>query len=72
MPAMIDASSAMQEDLSAEKKVMMKQWANREMQIERVNSVDGGVVSGLARDARRLRRLGPDVAGAGTACAAEC
>ncbi len=26
----------MQEDLSVEKKVMMKQWAKREMQIERV------------------------------------
>jgi hypothetical protein len=36
MQAIVEAFTTMQEDLSAEKKVMMKQWAKREMQIERV------------------------------------
>jgi hypothetical protein len=35
MQAIVEAFTTMQEDLSAEKKVMMKQWAKREMQIER-------------------------------------
>jgi hypothetical protein len=35
MQAIVEAFTTMQEDLGAEKKVMMKQWANREMQIER-------------------------------------
>jgi hypothetical protein len=36
MQAIVEAFTTMQEDLGAEKKVMMKQWAKREMQIERV------------------------------------
>jgi hypothetical protein len=35
MQAIVEAFTTMQ-DLGAEKKVMMKQWAKREMQIERV------------------------------------
>jgi hypothetical protein len=35
MEAIVEAFTTMQEDLGAEKKVMMKQWAKREMQIER-------------------------------------
>src|SRR4029079_17137434 len=36
MQAIVEAFTTMQEDLGAEKKVMMKQWAKREVQIERV------------------------------------
>jgi hypothetical protein len=35
MQAIVEAFTTMQEDLNAEKKVMMKQWAKRGMQIER-------------------------------------
>ena len=37
----------MQEDLNAEKKVMMKQWAKREMQIERVIGSTAGLYGDL-------------------------
>jgi hypothetical protein len=37
----------MQEDLGAEKKVMMKQWAKREMQIERVIGSTAGLYGDL-------------------------
>jgi hypothetical protein len=37
----------MQEDLSAEKNVMMKQWAKREMQIERVIGSTAGLYGDL-------------------------
>jgi hypothetical protein len=36
MQAIVEAFTTMQEDLGAEKKVMMKQWAKRDVEIERV------------------------------------
>jgi hypothetical protein len=42
MQAIIEAFSTMQEDLSAEKKVMMEQWAKRNMEIERVMASTAG------------------------------
>ena len=47
MQAIVEAFSTMQEDLSAEKKVMMKQWAKREMQIERVIGSTAGLYGDL-------------------------
>jgi hypothetical protein len=47
MQAIVEAFSTMQEDLSAEKKVMMKQWAKREMQIERVVGSTAGLYGDL-------------------------
>jgi hypothetical protein len=47
MQALVEAFSTMQEDLSAEKKVMMKQWAKREMQIERVIGSTAGLYGDL-------------------------
>jgi hypothetical protein len=57
MQAIVEAFTTMQEDLGAEKKVMMKQWAKREMQIERVigstaalyGDLQGIAGSGLSR-----------------------
>lgn len=43
MQAIVEAFTTMQEDLNAEKKVMMKQWAKREMQIERVMGSTAGL-----------------------------
>jgi hypothetical protein len=43
----VEAFTTMQEDLSAEKKVMMKQWAKREMQIERVIGSTAGLYGDL-------------------------
>lgn len=61
MQAIVEAFSTMQEDLSAEKKVMMKQWAKREMQIERgVGSAAGlygdlqGIVGGKLQQLEEL------------------
>lgn len=56
MQAIVEAFSTMREDLNAEKKVMMKQWAKREMQIERgVGSTAGlyGDLQGIAGTAVR-------------------
>jgi len=47
MQAIVEAFSTMQEDLGAEKKVMMKQWAKREMQIERVIGSTAGLYGDL-------------------------
>jgi hypothetical protein len=47
MQAIVEAFTTMQEDLSAEKKVMMKQWAKREMQIERVIGSTAGLYGDL-------------------------
>ncbi len=47
MQAIVEAFSTMQEDLNAEKKVMMKQWAKREMQIERVIGSTAGLYGDL-------------------------
>jgi hypothetical protein len=45
--AIVEAFTTMQEDLGAEKKVMMKQWAKREMQIERVIGSTAGLYGDL-------------------------
>src|SRR5688572_18794716 len=47
MQAIVEAFTTMQEDLGAEKKVMMKQWAKREMQIERVVGSTAGLYGDL-------------------------
>ena len=47
MQAIVEAFTTMQEDLGAEKKVMMKQWAKREMQIERVIGSTAGLYGDL-------------------------
>ena len=48
MQAIVEAFTTMQEDSGAEKKVMMKQWAKREMQIERVIGSTAGF-TGICR-----------------------
>jgi hypothetical protein len=45
--AIVEAFTTMQDDLNAEKKVMMKQWAKREMQIERVIGSTAGLYGDL-------------------------
>lgn len=47
MQAIVEAFTTMQEDLGAEKKMMMKQWAKREMQIERVVGSTAGLYGDL-------------------------
>src|ERR1044072_5876679 len=47
MQAIVEAFTTMQEDLGAEKKAMMKQWAKREMQIERGVGGTGGWCGGF-------------------------
>jgi hypothetical protein len=47
MQAIVEAFTTMQEDLGAERKVMMKQWAKREMQIERVVGSAAGLYGDL-------------------------
>jgi hypothetical protein len=47
MHAIVEAFTTMQEDLSAEKKALTKQWAKREMQIERVMSSAAGLYGDL-------------------------
>lgn len=42
--AIVEAFSTMQEDLNAEKKAIVKQWAKRETQIERVMSSTAGLL----------------------------
>jgi hypothetical protein len=42
----VEAFSSMQEDLDKERKVIMKQWANREEQIERVMGATLGMYGG--------------------------
>jgi len=71
MQAIVEAFSTMQEDLSAEKKVMMKQWAKREIQIERViGSTAGlygdlqGIVGGRLAEVEGLALLGAAQSGA--------
>ena len=43
----MEAFTTMQEDLGAEKKVMMKQWAKRAMEIERVMASTAGLYGDL-------------------------
>jgi len=47
MQAIVEAFTTMQEDLGAATKVMMKQWAKREMQIERVIGSTAGLYGDL-------------------------
>jgi hypothetical protein len=47
MQAIVEAFTTMQEDLGAEKRVVMKQWAKREMQIERVIRSTAGLYGDL-------------------------
>jgi hypothetical protein len=47
MQAIVEAFTTMQEDLGAEKKVMMKQWAKRSMEIERVMASTAGLYGDL-------------------------
>ena len=48
--AIVEAFSSMQEDLDKERNVIMKQWAKREEQIERVMGATVGDVWRLAGD----------------------
>ena len=45
--AIVEAFSAMQEDLDKERKVIMRQWAKREEQIERVMGATVGMYGDL-------------------------
>jgi len=45
--AIVEAFTTMQEDLGAEKRVIQKQWAKREMQIERVIGNTAGLYGDL-------------------------
>ena len=45
--AIVEAFSTMQEDLDKERKVIMKQWAKREAQIERVMGATVGMYGDL-------------------------
>jgi hypothetical protein len=47
MQPSVEAFTTMHEDLGAEKKVMIKQWAKREMQIERVIGSAAGLYGDL-------------------------
>ena len=47
MQAIVEAFTTMQQDLGAEKKVMMKQWAKRSMEIERVMASTAGLYGDL-------------------------
>jgi hypothetical protein len=47
MHAIVEAFTTMQEDLSAEKKALTKQWAKREMEIERVMMSTAGLCGEL-------------------------
>jgi hypothetical protein len=47
MQAIVEAFTTMQEDLGAERKVMMKQWAKRNMEIERVMASTAGLYGDL-------------------------
>jgi hypothetical protein len=47
MQAIVEAFTTMQEDLCVEKKVMMKQWAKRSMEIERVMASTAGLYGDL-------------------------
>jgi hypothetical protein len=47
MQAIVEAFSTMQDDLNAEKKAIHKQWAKREMQIERVVASTAGLYGDL-------------------------
>ena len=47
MAAIVEAFSTMQEDLDKERKVIMKQWAKREEQIERVMGATVGMYGDL-------------------------
>ena len=61
MQAIVEAFTTMQEDLSAEKKVMMKQWAKREMQIERWIGSAAGLYGDLQGVAGRAWRRSKDL-----------
>jgi hypothetical protein len=77
MQAIVEAFSKMQEDLCAEKKVMMKQWAKRSMEIERVMASTAGLygdlqgiagaslgaLEGLQLPALEVRAIGQQVSG---------
>jgi hypothetical protein len=45
--AVVESFSAMQEDLAREKKVMIKQWAKREEQIQRITNAALGMYGDL-------------------------
>jgi len=45
--AIVEAFSTMQEDLDKERKAIMKQWAKREVQIERVMGATAGMYGDL-------------------------
>jgi hypothetical protein len=47
MHAIVEAFTTMQQDLSAEKKALTKQWAKREMEIERVMMSTAGLCGDL-------------------------
>ena len=47
MHAIVEAFTTMQEDLSAEKKALTKQWAKREMEIERLMMSTAGLCGDL-------------------------
>ena len=47
MEAIVEAFSSMQEDLDRERKAIMKQWAKREEQIERVMGATVGMYGDL-------------------------
>ena len=52
--AIVEAFSSMQEDLDKERKVIMKQWAKREAQIERVMGATVGMYGDLQVIAGKL------------------
>ena len=52
--AIVEAFSTMQEDLDKERKAIMKQWAKREEQIERVMGATVGMYGDLARNRRQV------------------
>ena len=59
--AIVEAFSSMQEDLDKERKVIMKQWAKREAQIERVMGATVGMygdLQGLPRVFLVVSRMG--------------
>ena len=47
LQAMVESFTAMQEDLSAEKKAIQKQWAKRELQLDRMMSSTAGMYGDL-------------------------
>ena len=54
--AIVEAFSTMQEDLDKERKAIMKQWAKREEQIERVTGTTVGMYDDLQGIAGKFLR----------------